>query len=85
MVLNIVRYDCGCIGIHGFAKTLLLKPCDGGREDPTLNPHWRNMLDKTHEPVSDVVAHDLLDELTDLVHLGHRFKDLKRLLDFPIK
>lgn len=76
--MQFVRYECGCVGFHGFARSLVIRPCDG--DGPAIDPFWRTMGDKPYEPLADADLSDLLDDVAKLVQLGNRFKELKAIL-----
>jgi hypothetical protein len=78
--MNLSKFSCGCIGWAFEPKALVLAPCDGDRNDPYLNPHWRDLSDKTHEPLDEAKSRELLDEATNLVHDGHKFQEVRGLL-----
>ena len=78
--MNLSKFSCGCIGWAFEPKALVLTPCDGDRNDPYISPYWRDLSDKTHEPLDETEAKKLLDEVADLIHDGHRFREVRRLL-----
>lgn len=84
MQLTLVTYDCGCVGFAMHPQALIIQPCDGDRDRPSIDPFWRTMGDKPHKPLAEPQARILLDELAKLVQLGNRFKELKAILAVPV-
>jgi len=75
----LVKFSCGCIGFLGLSdKALVVSACDGDRDDPSL--FWRDLSDKTHEPVPPERAKELADEIASLVADGHRYREVRSLL-----
>lgn len=68
MNTNLVKFSCGCIGFNFRHKALVVAPCDG------------DLSDKTSEPMDEEASRKLLDEVAALVHDGHKFRDVKRIL-----
>jgi hypothetical protein len=78
--MALVKFSCGCIGINFQPKALVLAPCDGDRGDPYIFPYWRDLSDKSCEPLDPAKAHEVMDEVASLVHDGHRLRDIRSLL-----
>lgn len=79
MILS--KFSCGCVGWAFEPKALVLVPCDGDRYDPSISPYWRDLSDKSHEPLDEEASRELLDQVADLVHDGHRFREIRSLLN----
>lgn len=79
--MTLSKFSCGCIGWAFEPKALVLVPCDGERNDPCIFPYWRDLSDKSHEPLDEEKSRKLLDEVAELVHDGHRFQEVRRLLN----
>lgn len=77
---HLVKFSCGCVGWAFEPKALVLVPCDGDRNDPSVFPYERDLSDKTHEPLDEETSRKLLGEVCDLVHDGHRFREVRWLL-----
>jgi len=78
--MNLSKFSCGCIGWAFEPKVLVLVPCDGDRNDPSIFPYWRDLSDKTHEPLDVEASRKLLDDIAELVHDGHKFREVRSLL-----
>jgi len=78
--MTLIKFSCGCIGFNFSPKALVLVPCDGDRNEPSISPYWRDLSDKSQEPLGLEEAQKLLDEVTNLVHDGHRFREVQSLL-----
>jgi len=77
----LVKFSCGCIGFVGLSdKALCISPCDTDRYDPDVSLFWRDLSDKTHEPLEPEPAKKLMDEIADLVGDGHRYREIRSLL-----
>ena len=80
----IVRYDCGCVGIHTITNpeghALLLRWCDGGRDEPDVGLGFRDMSGKAHAPVPSDEVLALVSTLRGLVIDGHQMREVRALL-----
>lgn len=77
-----VRFDCGCLGLRlsspdGDAEQrhdIVIKSCDGGRDDPATAFYARNLFDKEATPLPFREATELIDEVDRLVADGHSMR-----------
>lgn len=81
-------FSCGCISFEmtrqsikepGEVEHLIVWSCDSGHEDP-FGVGWRNMHGKSVGPLPRRRAEELIDELSNLVADGQRFRELRALL-----
>jgi hypothetical protein len=78
--MHIVKFSCGCIGFAFEPQALVLDACDADRCDPYPSHMWRDLSDKTYEPLDESAARDLLTVVAELVDDGHSLRDVRRLL-----
>lgn len=81
-----VRFSCGCIGFNNApgAETkhhrLIIWSCDGDGRHESLGVYWRDMKGKKEFPLEPAVASRLIEDLGKAVADGHRFHELRMLL-----
>lgn len=78
--MNLVKFSCGCVGLDSEPTAFVLIPCDADRCDPYVNPGWRDMSDKTSEPLDQSETTDLLEEVANLVDDGNKLRQVQQLL-----
>ena len=88
-----IKFDCGCIGFGAPKMThwnphraedeggALIYRCDtaGSAEETFLLSH-RDMSGKSHLPLDDDEAKEILRELERLIHDGYQLRKIKFLL-----
>lgn len=83
----LVKFDCGCIGLTSIqggpeGQSLVIYPCDLNHPEcwEPLGFAWRDMSDKSTEPLSPEKAAELIGDLDRLTRDGYRYRQVKSLL-----
>jgi hypothetical protein len=80
----LVKYSCGCIGYlpsTSDGRSLLVTVCDRNQDNfDTYDLVWRNMEDKKMTPLSEKEEVIVIREISDLLHLGYRMRDLAQVI-----
>ena len=83
-----VLFECGCQGISlPDGRTICIHPCEGGRDslgaDGDISFHFRDLSDKSHTPFSADQVDEIVDTLGGLIGDGHRFREIRGILEIP--
>jgi len=85
----LVKYSCGCIGFlpsTASGESLLIDNCDRDQGDMgEYSLFFRHMEAKTCTPLTEEEEKKYFQELSHLIHLGYRMKDLAYTVSSIIK
>lgn len=75
----LVKWSCGCIGIHTAEQDIMIKNCDSDRDSPDYSFYITDRCsDKTFEPLEN--APEVIEGIHKLLMDGERFRVIKRAL-----
>jgi hypothetical protein len=66
----------------GDEQALLVDHCDKSESEDIYGLFYREMKDKTSEPLSEDEEKEVVRELGELLFLGYRMRDLAHTIDY---
>jgi len=84
--MNLVRFDCGCIGFapDKDGNALIVEACDSddGERISFFEQSMKNMDNtiKSYKPLTEIGVGQLKTKIQCLISDGYKFREIKRLL-----